>query len=422
MTYTSIKIKQRKSVVSNRRVPLYMQLIRHRKMKRIPLDLYVYPEEWEPDKQIAVIPPGTERTQSEYLLRINEVIEQARQTVGQIIGQLEKKGDFTVDDIIASYTKKISSAHLPAYIDKLVRELTEQQRHATSRHYRSLQNSFNNFLSQQGSNRQDITLSAINKAKIIEYEKYLNAQGLAPNTVSFYLRTLRAIRNKAVAAGLVEDEPGLFKQVNTRIEKTQKRAVKEETIKDLEALTDEKLETPNLALARDLFLFSYYTRGMAFIDIVHLTKDNIRGDMLVYTRRKTGQELQIKLIPKIRALIEKYYLEDFPYLFPIIKQSASEEYKNYESALRTQNLRLKKIGESIGCYLSTYIPRHTWASVAKSKGIPEELISEGMGHTSLKTTRIYIATLDNTRLDRMNEFVISGTCKENYLTGNSVSW
>lgn len=421
MTYTSIKIKRRKSVVSNKRTPLCIQLIRHRKMKRIPLDLHVYPEEWDSDKQIAVIPPGTQRSQSEYLLHINEAIEQACQAVGEIICQLEKKGDFTVSDIISSYTKKISSTHFAVYIDKLIRELTENQQHATSHHYRSLRNSFTGFLLHQNPDRQDIFLAEVNKITISEYEKYLDARGLSPNTVSFYLRNLRAVRNKAVVAGLAEDEPGLFKQVNTRIEKTQKRAIKEETIKDLEALTEEKLETPALSLARDLFLFSYYTRGMAFVDIAHLTKDNIQGDTLIYTRRKTGQELQVKLIPKIKELIEKYHSEQTPYLFPVINRSGSE-YKNYESALRIQNLRLKKIGELIGYHLTTYVPRHTWASVAKSKGIPDELISEGMGHTSVKTTQIYITTLDNTRLDRMNEFVISGTYKRNYPRGNSVSW
>lgn len=420
MTYTSIKIKRRKSVIPDRQMPLCIQLIRHRRMKRIPLELLVHQEEWDAGNQTALIPAGTQRTRGEYLLRVNERIEQARQLINIIIEKLECRGDFTLDDIITAYADKTASVNLSAYIDKLAQELARKKRCATCHHYRSLQNSFAGFLKQRAQKANDIPLTAIDEAIIVEYEDYLNTRGLASNTVSFYLRNLRAIWNKAVMAGLVEDKPRLFSRVNTRIEKTLKRAVKEEVIKKLESLTNDQLGTPALSMARDLFLFSFYTRGMTFIDIAYLTRENIQGNMLVYTRKKTKQKLQIKILPEIKELIDRYHSDYSPYLFPVIRPSESE-YQNYESALRIQNMRLQKISELIGCYLTTYTPRHTWASIAKSKGIPEDLISEGMGHTSVKTTRIYIA-LDNSRLDRINQFVISGNAMENYPVENSVSW
>lgn len=146
-----------------------------------------------------------------------------------------------------------------------------------------------------------------------EFEAYLFSSGVCPNTVSFYLRVLRAIRNRAVRDNLVEPSPLLFSNVHTSIEKTRKRAVQENVILGLVAL---QLLSPALQLARDLFLFSYYARGMAFVDLAHLTRKNIVGDRIVYIRRKTGQELQIRLLPEMRKLIARYQYVSGPFLFP----------------------------------------------------------------------------------------------------------
>lgn len=188
-------------------------------------------------------------------------------------------------------------------------------------------------------------------------------------------------------------------------------------------LDDKQLKnSATLRMAVDLFLFAYYAQGMAFIDIAHLTQKNIQEKYLVYVRRKTGQTLKIKILPVMKAIIERYRNNEHPYLFPVLK-TPDAPYREYESALRLQNLRLKTIGEIVGTKLSTYIPRHTWASMAKTRGIPEKLISEGMGHTSLKTTHIYMASLDDSRMDRVNEFVITGRIsKGKKFWKDSVSW
>lgn len=248
----------------------------------------------------------------------------------------------------------------------------------------------------------ELRLDEIDAPLLKEFETYLFSSGVCANTVSFYLRVLRAIRNRAVRDNLVEAIPQLFSNVHTGIEKTRKRAVQENVILGLVAL---QLLSPALQLARDLFLFSYYARGMAFVDLAHLTRKNIVGDKIVYIRRKTGQELQIRLLPEMRKLIARYQYVSGPFLFPVLTGSRPD-YIGYQSALRVQNKRLKKLGKLVGADLSTYIARHTWASVAAQKGIPEELISQGMGHESVKTTRIYMALLDTSRVDRANEIVI----------------
>ena len=402
MNNVSVKVKRRKSKIAGKQTPLCIQLIYRRKMKRIPLESKVYEEEWDAFREMVQIPPGTDRQRSEYLLQVSETVCETCRVIRQIIEEQPINKDFSVDDIVNLYEERSASMYLSAYIQKLTDILLAQGKAATSRHYQSLGNSFLSFIG------KNIRIDEINEKLIRLYEEYLKAQKLMDNTISFYMRNFRAIMNKAFVDGLVKECAYFFKHVNTRIEKTQKRAVEEKVIQKVKNLKDNTLKKAGLILARDLLLFSYYTRGMAFIDIAYLTRDNIKGDHLVYQRRKTGKVIQIKILPEIKELIDRYSTGS-PYLFPILPAS-DPSYDKYENALRLQNRRLEKIGELVNAKLSTYVPRHTWASTAKKKGVPEEMISESMGHNSVKTTRIYITT-DNTRLDLINKYVISDNGK-----------
>lgn len=400
MTNVSVKVKHRKSVVKRKATPLYLQLIYKRKPKRIPLDFRLYENEWDAELEVVHIPLGTSRERSEYLLQVTVELEKILAVMHSVICWQQKRLAFTVEDLVARYIEQSSSISWNDYLDKQVTILFSEKRDATAHHYRSLGKSFNNFL--QG---QDVTLKAINEELVKKYETWLVNRQLAPNTVSFYLRKMRTIWNKAMREGLIEQQTSPFRDVNTRIEETEKRAVDTVVIRKLEKLNE--VLSPDLAKARDLFLFCYYACGMAFVDLAHLTSDNIRGGMLIYKRKKTGQELRIKLLPVMLHIIARYRNADSPYLFPVLK-TENAGYQEYQAALRLQNLRLEKIGKMIGVKLSTYVPRHSWASVAKNKGVSDELISESMGHTSLKTTKIYIKTFDNSRLDHVNEYVITG--------------
>ncbi len=401
MINVSVKVKRRKSMVQRKAVPLFVQLIGKRKMRRIPLDdLRLYEEEWDPLFENVCIPPGTSRERTEYLLRATDRLEKELSAIRTVISKLANSTDVTVEEIVAAYQERNGSIAWTAYLDKLIEGLREKGCDSTARHYRSLERSFNTFLEDRV-----IMIRDISDRLIKEYEGFLVGKGLMPNTVSFYLRTFRAVWNKAVRAGLIEQRPSPFREVNTRIEKTEKRAVDTDVIGKLENLRDTL--PGNLAMSLDFFLFCYYARGMAFIDLAYLTKKNMHGDMIVYKRRKTGQELQVKILPVMKKLLDRYRDKKSPYLFPILNTGADSD-KKYQSALRLQNLHLQKIGKKIGVKLSAHVPRHSWASAAKSKGVPDELISEGMGHTSVKTTWIYIRKFNNTRLDNMNEYVITG--------------
>lgn len=166
--------------------------------------------------------------------------------------------------------------------------------------------------------------------------------------------------------------------------------------------------------ARDLFMFSFYCRGMSFVDVIHLRNDWVVKDTIFYARSKTGQRLQVGLLPALQKIIEKYRT-DSPYIFPYIDSASSRSvYTQYRYTLGMVNRYLKQLGKllHIDIPLTTYVARHSWATIAKNEGIPISLISEGLGHTSEKTTQIYLASFPVDAVNRVNESVAAavGNC------------
>lgn len=195
-------------------------------------------------------------------------------------------------------------------------------------------------------------------------------------------------------------------RLNVRRQETVKRALSKEEIA-LIASADLR-RYPQLEAARDLFMFSFYCRGMSFVDVIHLKHDGIVRDTIFYTRSKTGQRLQIGLLPTMKEIIEKYRTSG-PYIFPYIHgQSPRDAYTQYRYSLGTVNRYLKRLGTllNIGIPLTTYVARHSWATIAKNEGIPISLISEGLGHTSEKTTQIYLNSFAVDTLNKVNENVV----------------
>ncbi|WP_455640269.1 phage integrase SAM-like domain-containing protein [Parabacteroides sp.] len=404
MSKISVKIKKKKSVNPDKPMPVYLQIIYRRKTGYIPLEYKLSDNQWDAKKECILIPPGSEPGQVLLLHSINEKLKEKQRHILALAHTLEAKDLLSVSTLLSIHRERNKVFSLSSFMQQLIRQFAENGQDATSRHYQSTLNKFILFSETKG-----MQLADINETVIKQFESYLVEKKLAPNTVSFYLRIMQATWNKAVNMGLLPNDPSPFRQVNTRVEKTIKRAVEEKVIIRLANLTGKELQSPALQFARDMFLFSYYARGMSYIDIAFLKKENIRGNTLVYKRRKTGQELKIRLLPEMKAIIKRYAGKNRAYLFPILDDDAV--YRNYESALRWQNKQLKILGELVGVHLTTYVARHTWASIASQKGIPLELISKGLGHTSEKVTHIYIAMLDNPRLDRANDVVIHGKMK-----------
>ncbi len=282
----------------------------------------------------------------------------------------------------------------------LAGQLRGMGRTRTAETYSSATNSFERFCG--GS---DIPLSEIDSDLMMAYEAHLKLMGICPNTTSFYMRNLRSIYNRAVEKGYVAQR-NPFCRVYTGIDKTVKRAVSLEVIRRIRNL-DLRMQ-PSLDYARDLFLFSFYTRGMSFVDLAFLKKKDLRNGVLSYRRHKTGQQLFVKWEKPMQGIVDKYDTSDSLYLLPVIKANGKEERRQYVNEAHRVNRNLKKIGEmlELGIPLTTYVARHGWASIAKSKNVPLSTISEAMGHDSENTTRIYLASLDTSVIDNANSLIL----------------
>ena len=252
----------------------------------------------------------------------------------------------------------------------------------------------------------DIPFTKVDEQFISEYNAFLIRRGMVRNSVSFYMRILRAVYNKAVRQRVVA--PGNpFVDVYTGVDKTHKRAVSESVISQLYKL--DLFSGTQLAMARDIFIFSYCTRGMAFVDIAYLKKDNIQNGVICYARRKTGQHLSIRLEPAIKKIIERYSCYTSSYVFPILTTSEPKQaYEEYRIAINNYNRLLRRLSNMLPaeCKLTSYTSRHSWATAARNHNIPISVISAGMGHTSEQTTQIYLKSIEDNEIDDANASLI----------------
>lgn len=242
-----------------------------------------------------------------------------------------------------------------------------------------------------------------------DYEQFLTREGKGLNTVSFYMRMLRAIYNRAHKAGIIDGyRENLFADVFTGQQQTVKRAAAPRVIQQLMKGT---LRKRGQIFARDMFLLSFYLRGIPFVDLSYLRKSNLKGNELRYFRRKTGQLMVVDVEPCALDIIEKYLhlTGDSDRLLPIITRKDKPERQQYISALRLQNKRLKEIEKvlHLDVHLTSYVARHSWASIAKNVGVPLFVISEGLGHSSEHTTYIYMTSFEKTVMDSANQKVIA---------------
>lgn len=297
--------------------------------------------------------------------------------------------------------KKNEQLTFLSWIERQTSALEEAGRFSTARNYRNALKSFTEF------SRSVTPLPTWPDEKtILKYNTWLQRRGIVRNTISFYMRILRSAYNKAASLRLVRQQHP-FQHVYTGVDKTRKRALDEKLIIRLQSL--ELIGKPSLALARDMFIFSYCTRGMAFVDMVFLRKRNIFGETISYNRKKTGQRIDVHIEKCVRQIIDRYRNPESEFIFPVIHASAPEKaYRQYQSYLSYYNRNLKRLGSLAGTdiRLSSYMARHSWASNARKHNIPISVISAGMGHDSEKTTLIYLTSLDSSAIDKANRMIV----------------
>ena len=397
----TVKVKFRASLVPGKEGTLYYHLIHQRRQRWICTAYHVFPGEWNDKKSVIIV--SNRNNRQAHLQLIQSQIDWEMKQMQRVIRDKDAEGiPYTIDDIAREIQQRPQSQSVFAFFRLQIDKKEQMQCIGTKSNYISAANRFMEFRG-----NEDLAFSQMTSEMMEMYQAWLWNRGVGQNTVAFYLRTLRTLYNKAVEAGQAPPND-IFAHVQTSNVRTAKRAI---TVKDFRKIENLKLPTgSSLDKARDLFLISFYLRGMAFVDMAFLKKTDLKGSMINYNRRKTHQNLNIEWMKPMQAIIDKYaeQTKESPYLLPILTGKESSPYTAYRKMEHNTNYNLKRIGEMVGLKipLTTYVARHTWASVALHMNIPIATISEGMGHNSYKTTQIYLQSIDVATINEANKKII----------------
>ena len=399
---TSVKLMLNKSrILNNGSYPLVFQVIHNRRKKLLYTGYRMKEEVFDESEGKIMNGVGSTFTATE-VVKMNRELRKMRNQIDIRIRQLERtREEFAVEDILTqnAFGTGKSQFYLLRYINAQIERKQELKKVGMAAAYKSTRSSLAKFIG-----RPDVRMSEVDLAFVRRYEDFLYSNGASGNTVSYYLRNLRSLYNQAVTDGYHPRGEYPFAKAQTRPAKTVKRALSRT---DMQNLADLNLENePELEFTRDLYLFSFYAQGMAFVDIVLLKKADICNGVLTYSRHKSKQLIRIVVTPQMRSMIDKYNTEN-EYLFPIISGEYASGYKRYRLALGRINRHLKKIAvvADIKVPLTTYTARHTWATLARDYGAPISVISAGLGHTSEEMTRVYLKDFDVSMLNQVNSIV-----------------
>lgn len=399
---TTIKLKFRPSSVQGAMGTLYYQVIHKRSVKWISTEHHVYAEEWNEEQSVLVIQSGSKRKTD--LLLMQSVLNWEMKQREEIIRDLEADNmDYTLEILCNRFAGIPKQKTVFTFLQEQISRQERMKRLGTANTYTSAYLRFKEFRADA-----DLTFDQLTPGMIEEYEAWLTNRGLMQNTIRFYLRTLHTLLYKAIEEGLLSDDNKLFSRVRLAYVPTNKRAISAEEIRAIQQL---KLPPDSIMeFARDLFMFSFYTRGMSFVDIAYLKKKDLRNGLLSYCRKKTNQQITIAWEQELQDIVDRYsaQTENSPYMLPIIKNMDETEYVQYKRMQVNVNRALKRIGTMAGLKLpiTMYVARHSWASIARDMDISISVISEGMGHQSCKTTQIYLDTLDTSKINEANRKII----------------
>ena len=391
----TVKVKLRPSTVPGKAGTIYYQLTHLRQVKQITTKIHLHPQDWDSNKAQIIF---TDSTSYSLQCKIDRDLDRIKKIIYKIDAEC---ANYTVNEIIEKFYQTTADYSITDFFTQQIQKLKNDNRRGTARNYSKTLKSLKAFMK-----NTDSTFNIVTEQFVESYNTFLIQRGVVRNTISFYMRIFRSVYNKAVTQKIIE-QTFPFKNVYTGVDRTRKRAVTETVISQLLSIDLKKSKA--LQFARDLFIFSFYTRGMAFVDIVYLKKSNIQNGYITYVRHKTGQELTIRIETRLQNIINQYEKKDSPYLFPILNtEDENKAYSQYEIALNYYNRQLKRLSKLLepNINLSSYTPRHTWATTARNKNVPLSIISAGMGHSSEKTTLIYLTKIDNSIIDEVNKAII----------------
>ncbi len=313
--------------------------------------------------------------------------------------------EFTPRTLVHESKEEIRAQSVEEFYVKLIADLKAQGAVGTAYAY---QNSYGVLRSFNKGRALTYTFGTIDAVFLEKFEGWMRSKGNKETTLSFQMRTLRAMFNRAIKAKIVSREKNPFNEYkiskfNTR---TPKRALsKADMMKIIDADCSQGKEIEQFA--HDIFVFSYLCGGISFVDIANLTPANIADGRLIYHRQKTHGAINVPLSEKAKAIIGKYdsHCEQAGYLFPILDERVHitplQKKNRVHKMCSRVNVALRNIAKrlKIKATVTTYVARHSFATVLKKSGVNIGIISEALGHHSLKTTQIYLGAFENSQID-----------------------
>ncbi len=398
--------------------PIILRLSRDERTLPIPSKYSVPLNDWD-DKKREIKNSYKGLTS---VARLNNILSSQKKNARDIILKLqetEKLDGMTLADIKNRIFRQSASASFITYADEQVAALNEARRFGTARWYASTVSVLKDFVNDKpyentGKSKnnsgelyegKDIKFEDITHKFLTKFETAHYKDGNTVNGLSFYMRAIRAIYNKAVKDGLIDKEAYPFDDYKIKTEPTVKRALDWNLLKKI--ITLELDAAHECFYARNYFVASYMMYGMNFTDMAYLEKSAVTDGRINYRRRKTGKLYDIKITPALEKIISNYInlSPGSPYVFPILKRDTPEEQdKEVQWARKRYNKKLKKLAELCGVSqnLTTYVSRHSFATQAMLSEVPINAISTMLGHSSLKTTEIYLKSLPSNILDDYN--------------------
>jgi len=390
-------VQKRETIYKNGKSPLFLRFTHTRKSKFISLGVSVLPEHWDYEKQIIC----SECPENSML---NAVIKSKQEEYLKQVTRLEiLEIEVNFDTLFGAKSKRINCT-VANYFRQQVERMESIGKIGTASKYRYCLTILEQYKS------LDIRFEQLDMQYLHDLEAFLIGKGNRSNSIATKFSVLKAVYNRAISDGIFEPKDNPFSRfkVGKYWKSTRKRAISKEDILKLKELELSEDSSFYLRFARDIFLFSYYTAGINFKDIASLKWCDIQNNRIYYQRHKTSKEMSCQLIPEAMQIIERHgspFYDDEDYIFPIlnvqIHKTELQIHNRVHKVLGQINSNLKELSKMIGLKtpLTTYVARHTFATVLKRSGVNIAIISESLGHSDLATTQIYLDSFENSQID-----------------------
>ena len=392
MSTTISVVCYKSKVLKNNESPLMLRICKDGKRKYESIGISILPSLWDFKQN----KPTRKCPNKEYIERL--IAEKVKVYTDKVIEFKSQEKEFTATSLMEKVNKPVKRKTVQEVFNQYIQELESANRLRYADMYKCTMHSLIKF-----NKHLDIPFSDMDTIWLKRYEVWLQSQGLAINTLGTRFRHLRVIYNFAIEEKIVKSEYYPFNsfKVSKLSQTTAKRSIQKGEIL---SVLNYQGQTPLECLAIDLFTFSYLAAGINFGDIARLTKDNILENRLIYIRKKTQKQIKVSLQEQAIKLIQKYSMPDNPYLFPILsnfRKTEQQKVNRIHKIIAKVNKSLKEIGErlNIPIDLTTYVARHSFATVLKRSGVNTSLICEALGHSSERVTQIYLDSFGNDQME-----------------------